>query len=288
MNDCRDPRQAVLFWTGADFTSRWRAHVACAASRIDSVPQAKWGEIREQACAPCNGEDMACPVRRAAFGQKTCKPLKSRRAPAHLPFGARVGSKAEIGVGRNGPKRNIDRAKLGRRGDRLGHDPVPSARPSGAGCHAAVHAVLGDFSPRQAMCTAPSGHGAVPPICPIVASFLMRPQRAKLTRRVKPLQNCAHLAQTNHQSLAAARQIAAQLLQTFCNERPVPGGHVGLRPELWLDDIKGNDRSARRRLGQNAVIPHPQVAFEPDDLHGGVRVHLDVLWSERGLCFSWS
>ena len=51
----RTPPAAVIGLLQA----RCRVHVACATSRIDSVPHARCGDRREQAVSPSTGEDMA-------------------------------------------------------------------------------------------------------------------------------------------------------------------------------------------------------------------------------------
>ena len=55
----RDARSALAAGSFSSFTSRIRVHVTCATSRIDSVPQARCGDSREQPVAPASGFDIS-------------------------------------------------------------------------------------------------------------------------------------------------------------------------------------------------------------------------------------
>ena len=52
-------------------------------------------------------------------------------------------------------------------------------------------------------------------------------------------------------------------------------GHVGLLPELRLQNIERNHRTCRRRRGERRMVFNTQVSLEPDDLHD---VPLLYLW----------
>ena len=88
-------------------------------------------------------------------------------------------------------------------------------------------------------------------------------------------QDIHRIADAEHQRPAECRQVTVETGQAFAKEVVMAAGHVGLLPELRLQNIERNHRTCRRRGGERRMVFNTQVSLEPDDLHD---VPLLYLW----------
>ena len=122
----------------------------------------------------------------------------------------------------------------------------------------------------------PGIHAPVAFIRPAVPCFLMDADRRDLVFGAEFGQDIHRIADAEHQRLSECRQVTVETGQAFAKEVVMAARHVGLLPELRLQNIERNHRTCRRRGGKRRIIFNAQVSLEPDDLHD---VPLLYLWS---------
>ena len=84
------------------------------------------------------------------------------------------------------------------------------------------------------------------------------------------LQLCQHITSipdTHNQGLTARGTCVSQFPHALLHKGPLPPGHICLGPKIRLHYVKRQHITPLSRMGQGAVIVHPQIPFEPHNLH---------------------
>ena len=102
---------------------------------------------------------------------------------------------------------------------------------------------------------------------PLIRNCSARSSRTARTSPIRTIRGCPNAANASASSTAHSRTKA------YCLRR-----HVGLPPQLRLNDEQRQHRTARTRLHQRTMVYDPQIALEPDDLDG----LLDTGWRHGG------
>ena len=188
--------------------------------------------------------------------------------PAGLAVRAVITGKAKLmGVG---PRLTVDiyRGKAGRcRHGRRCHHRIPLAGPATPRGHAAMHAKLHCLDNPHAGRPRPGLDTPVTVIGPTIPGFLMHPYGGHSMAGAQRGQNFDSITNTQNERLAERGQVTVKIAKTFGKEIIMPPGHVGLLPQIGLEDVERDHWSVRRRRGQRGVIVDPQVTLEPDNLH---------------------
>jgi hypothetical protein len=97
----------------------------------------------------------------------------------------------------------------------------------------------------------------------------MSPEGGDVIAAAKILEHGDGVAGADEESAVETRP---ELVERTGNEGPMGGIEVGSVDESGFDDVDGQEDAAERSLGKRAVIFHPQVALEPDELHHSERL----------------
>ena len=221
-----------------------------------------------------DGAGELAVVAGAALLQKTLQQRECVPAAATLTSG--TGVRRQRKIGGRGDRTRIEALQVGQRywgrSHRLGHPRFPTAGPAIAAGQPADHTELGNLLPGDAVLASPGGNAPVAGVGPAIAGFLMAPQPGHTELPAGPLQHLLHRTNPHHQGLTKPRQLRTQLHDAFGAEGPVPGGSIGLLPELRFHHQQRQHRPEAAGLQQRLVVGRAQVALEPDDLqraHGG-------------------
>ena len=85
----------------------------------------------------------------------------------------------------------------------------------------------------------------------------------------EPLQHRLRITDPHQQGRAQISQSPTQIFKTFCGESPLSGRCVGQCPIVRLDNIKRQNRTQTRCIGQRGMVTDAQIAFEPNEnIHG--------------------
>ena len=198
---------------------------------MESVPQARCGDRREQWTAPAPGARHGPAVGAAARRRGSCAAVaRPGRAPAAAAAPGRIGCRPARGGGiapGSTSGTGISRSRC--RHDRAGASAGPSAAPSRRGCASRRTTPVWRRSCQGMPCAAAQARdAAVAGEGPAVAGLLVRPQRAdgQAWRRSSSTASTAPTRTTSGWPRAAS--VGAQLDQALAHERELPAAGVGL------------------------------------------------------------
>ena len=126
------------------------------------------------------------------------------------------------------------------------------------------HAELAELTPRHGAFSTPPFDAAVALVARGIAGFFVRQQFKKWGCVVQAFQHVHRIAHRELQPAAEALEFGLQVFQALLHEAEVLPRGIGLAPQRRLQHVKTQHRPQTRSLGQRRVIPHPQVALEPD------------------------
>jgi hypothetical protein len=121
--------------------------------------------------------------------------------------------------------------------------------------------------PDNAPASTPRCHPLIAQVGPVVSCLFVRPEgRNRVTCR-DPLKDVNHITRSDNQWLATIGQCFPQCHKGLTEKGPVAGRHVSLLPKPGFDDKEWQGRPTSRRAHQRTIILHPEIPFEPDNLH---------------------
>ena len=85
---------------------------------------------------------------------------------------------------------------------------------------------------------------------------------------MKRVEHIGHRADPHGEFGATGAQVFSELAKRLVNERVVQRAELGRLEQLRFVDVEAQDGTPLRRLEERAMVANPQVAFEPDDVHG--------------------
>ena len=94
----------------------------------------------------------------------------------------------------------------------------------------------------------------------------MAPEGLKRHLGLQVGQYADHLPHPQHQGGTEAGQIRLEIGEGFGAEGPLARGGIALGPEFRLHHVEGQHGTAARGLPQGAMVVHPQIPLEQNDV----------------------
>ncbi len=144
------------------------------------------------------------PIVPPARRQERLQSLQAGFPAARLSLRAVIRRESQVARSGNAawldPRRTAQTA--GRRRQGFAHDPVPAPAPAASGPERAGDPTLGQFVPGYAVCAAPGADSSVPGVGPLVAGFLVRPERRDACTVMQLVENAIDVADAHNKRRA--------------------------------------------------------------------------------------